>query len=217
MKKYLKLFVIVIFLIVLCSCNNDSNKEVIANEHMTSTEKIGTKGEFLNSVNTYMNSVTDNYSIVLYSLELDESYGQNYAIYDKAGVTDINYPNYNAIATFSVNFEKNNDSAKVLDVLYTFPITYDENEDNLKVEYELYLSIIRGLLSKSSEDSINVTKDFFKMATFDDFKKIYNEEVKYDYRIVDIGDNAENYLSTLFLSDSKRITFEYHDSTFEVK
>ena len=53
------------------------------------------------------------------------------------------------------------------------------------------------------------------MQSKEDYLKIYNEEKKYDYKIIDMGDNGEDYLSTLFLKDNKRITLEYHDSDFE--
>ena len=213
MKKMFQLILIICFVFVLCSCTEE--KEIDEEPHMESTEEVGTKKEFLNSISSFIDDIGSSYSLVLYSLDFDRAYGQSYALYDIEDVNEFNYPNYNAVATFSVYFEKNNDEARVVDLLYTFPISNNESEDNLKAEYKLYTYIMKGILSKSSEEKINEITDFFSMKEYNDLLKIYNEEITYDYKIVDMGETQEDYMSTLFLSDNKRITFEYHDSDFE--
>ena len=181
---------------------------------MLINEEVSNKKEFLDVLSKFSEDNNSKYSVVLYSIDMDEAYGQVYALYDSNGVDELNYPNYNAIATFTVYFEKNTDDSKIVDLLYTFPINKEEDTNNLEVEYKLYLSLINGILSKSSEEKLTEILSFFEMQSKEDYLKIYNGEKKYDYKIIDNGKNNEEYISTLFLSDDKRMTLEYHNSNF---
>lgn len=213
MKKLLYVLLILCSLFVLVSCKEEKITEDTT--HMTINEEVSNKKELIDILDKFSKDNNSKYSVVLYSIDIDEAYGQVYALYDVKGVNELNYPNYNAIATFTVYFEKNTDDSKVVDLLYTFPINNEENANNLEVEYKLYLSLIKGILSKSSEEKLSEILSFFEMQSIEDCLKIYNDEKKYDYKIIDIGENNEEYLSTLFLSKDKRITLEYHNSNFE--
>lgn len=213
MKKVLYVLLIIVTLFVCASCKDEEVTKDTT--HLVINEEVSNKKAFLDVLENYSLNIELQYSLVLYSLDIDEAYGQVYALYDTKGVDELNYPNYNAIATFTVYFEKNNDNAKIVDLLYTFPIKKNENENNLEAEYNLYLCLVKGILSNSTEKKLSEIFIFFEMQSKEDYLKIYNEEKKYDYKIIDMGENKEDYLSTLFLNDNKRITLEYHDSDFE--
>ena len=212
MKKVLYVLLILCSLFVLVSCKEGKVTEDTT--HMLINEEVSNKKEFLDVISKFSEDNNSKYSVVLYSIDMDEAYGQVYALYDSNGVDELNYPNYNAIATFTVYFEKNTDDSKIVDLLYTFPINKEEDTNNLEVEYKLYLSLINGILSKSSEEKLTEILSFFEMQSKEDYLKIYNGEKKYDYKIIDNGKNNEEYISTLFLSDDKRMTLEYHNSNF---
>src|SRR5574344_1378313 len=136
MKKVLKIFAIFIITIILCSCKN---KNVDDTTSMTIDDTIGTMSSFNTAIEDFCNN-NNNYSLVMYTVDITNGYGKAYALYAENGVTILNYPNYEALANFSIHFEGNSSDSKIMDLLYTFPLIYDESEENLKVEYELYKS-----------------------------------------------------------------------------
>ncbi len=209
MKLMKRIFILFVITMLLCSCTKKSTYENV--EHISLAEKIGVRSDFNSKIDEFINN-NSSYSLVVTGININAGYGRRYSLYEESGVNDINYPNFTSIGEFSIYFDGNSDESNIVDLLYSFPLVYEDSENNLEVTYNLYKVLVKCVLSSSSDEILDTAFDYFNLTTFEDFKNIYNGDTKYNYGIIDL---QENYLSTIFLTNEKRFTLEYHDSSFE--
>lgn len=215
MKKISKIIFIFMLLFIVYGC---SNTEIESKESdFIINETIATKGQFDEAIDSFMENLDENYSLVLYSIDMDDNYGKYYSLYDENDVDITNYASHTAIATFSVYFAFDDDTHKIVDINYNFPLNgSDAEEKDLEIEYSLYDMLLKTLMPEATDDTFEQINNEINLSTFDDFKKIYNNEENFEYTIIRMGENGEDYLSLLFLTESKKMTFEYHDSEYEI-
>jgi len=212
--KYLnakRLFYVVFILLIFLSIGCDKVEKVSKDENVISYNgDINNKKKFDEIINEFIIDSDNEYFFDIIPNELENSYLLIYDIYEKK---DFKCDDCLPIATFSVYFENKSDEAVVFDLLYTFPIKENEKSDNLKFEYNLYKTLVNALISNNNKKD-NKILTFFQMNTYEDYENIINNKTKYDFKEIYIGENEENYMSTLFINYNKSITFEYHDAKF---